>query len=231
MTWFDGNPAHLWQYPPTEEGQRYVECMGGVDALCEKAEQFMKKDDARFAATILAHAVAGYPEEPRPKLLLASAYDTLGFGAENATWRNFYLTGAQELRTGQGAGMVAGGKTQLGPQLTVGQCFEVLAVQLDGERAVGSSITIGFDVTDVNESWKLILSNGVLTGRRLQAPVKSSAFNSPDLFMALSRKQLLEVLRGNFGDVDMQEGNLDAMRTLLNLTSVAQGSVRGPAQL
>ena len=37
MGWFDGNPAHLWQHPPVEAAQRYVEAMGGADAVLERA--------------------------------------------------------------------------------------------------------------------------------------------------------------------------------------------------
>jgi alkyl sulfatase BDS1-like metallo-beta-lactamase superfamily hydrolase len=29
MTWFDGNPVHLWEHPPAEAARRYVQCMGG----------------------------------------------------------------------------------------------------------------------------------------------------------------------------------------------------------
>lgn len=237
MTWFDGHPAHLWLYPPAEEGQRYIECIGGVDAVCDKAEQFIRKGDNRFAATLLAHAVAGYPKNPNPrsKLLLASAYEQLGFGAENAIWRNFYLTGAQELRTGKNAGMIAGGGKPLGPQLTVGQWFDVLSVQLDGEKAAGMFFTIDIDVTDVDQKWRLILSNGVLTRRLLrtqtQAENLESSQDQPDLVMVLTRQQLLEALRGNEVNVERQEGQIRVLHDLLDLTSVAQGSVRGPTQL
>ena len=56
-------------------------------------------------------------------------YERLGFGAENATWRSFYLAGAEELRSGVqpltisdlGAGMAAA--------LTVEQLFDTLAIR------------------------------------------------------------------------------------------------------
>lgn len=237
MTWFDGHPARLWLYPPAEEGQRYVECMGGVEALCDKAEQFIDKGDNRFAATLLSHAVAAEPESTnsRPKILLASAYEQLGFGAENAIWRNFYLTGAQEQRTGKKAGMVAGGRTPLGSQLTVGQWLEVLSVQVDGERAAEKSFSIEFDVIDRDEKWWLIMSNGVLTRRLLSAQNQMdnspSTSKRPDLAMALTRQQLLEVLRGDSVNVEKQQGDISALHDLLDLTSVVLDSVRGPAQL
>lgn len=37
MGWFDGNPAHLWEHPPVENAQRYVECMGGASKVMAMA--------------------------------------------------------------------------------------------------------------------------------------------------------------------------------------------------
>ena len=33
MGWFDGNPAHLWEHTDTEASKRYVEFMGGAEAV------------------------------------------------------------------------------------------------------------------------------------------------------------------------------------------------------
>ncbi|KAJ5669659.1 hypothetical protein N7462_010729 [Penicillium macrosclerotiorum] len=209
MTSFDGRPEHLWQYPPTEEGQRYVECFGGT---------FIKKGNNCFAATLLAHAVASdaNPENKRAKLLLASAYEALGFGAENATWRNFYLTNAQELRTGTKPGMAAGGRTPLGEKLSIDQWFEIMSVQLDGEKAAESFFTIDFDVTDLNQKWRLI--------------IQDAEENPPDFKMVLTRLQLLEVIRGNKIEAPTK-GKIEVLEQLLDLILVQQGSVRGPSQI
>lgn len=234
MTWFDGRPEHLWQYPPTEEGQRYVECFGGVDGLCNKARIFMQKGDYRFAATLLAHAVAADADAPDScaKLLLASAYEKLGFGAENATWRNFYLTSAQELRSGVKAGMVAGGRLPLGEKLSIDQWFEIMSVQLDGEKAAEASFVIDFDVTDLKQNWRLIMSNGVLTRRLLEtkAHLQDANENSADFEMVLTRMQLLEAIRGNKVDVETR-GNIKVLDQLLDLILVQHGSARGPSQI
>ncbi|KAI9043061.1 alkyl/aryl-sulfatase [Aspergillus affinis] len=235
MTWFDGRPEHLWQYPPAEEGQRYVECFNGVDGLCDKAETFIQKQDYRFAATLLAHAVAADPDsaEPRAKLLLASVYEQLGFGAENATWRNFYLTGAQELRSGKKAGMVAGGRTPLGERLSIDQWFEIMAVQLDGERGADMQFTIDWEVTDVKQRLRLIVSNGVLTRRLLDSEIQlqEAKENPADYEMVLTKSQLLEVIRGHEVEPERKSGRAEVLNQLLDLISVQDGSSRGPSQL
>lgn len=51
MTWFDGNPAHLWEHPPVPSAERYVACMGGAKEVLKKSELFIKEGDLRFAAT------------------------------------------------------------------------------------------------------------------------------------------------------------------------------------
>ena len=42
MGWFDGNPAHLWEHPPVEQARRYVEFMGGAEAVLEKARAIVR---------------------------------------------------------------------------------------------------------------------------------------------------------------------------------------------
>lgn len=72
MTWFDGNPANLWRHTPTEEGKRYVECMGGTDAVISKANKFADGGDLRFAATLLDHVVAAEPDHAVARSTLAN---------------------------------------------------------------------------------------------------------------------------------------------------------------
>ena len=43
MGWFDGNPASLWEHPPVEAATRYVDCMGGVDAVVAKAQGYARR--------------------------------------------------------------------------------------------------------------------------------------------------------------------------------------------
>jgi alkyl sulfatase BDS1-like metallo-beta-lactamase superfamily hydrolase len=232
MTWFDGNPAHLWKLPPADEGRRYVDCLGGVGALCDKAERYSREGDLRFAATLLGHAIAANPEDARVKPLLASVYEQLGFGCENATWRNFYLTAAQELRTGIKAGMIAGGRTALGPNLTVDQWFDVLAVQLNGELAGQAKLIIDVMVKDVGVGYRLMVSNGTLIYRRQgNQDGVGHVEGPPNLSLTLTKAELLHGLRGNDLHCEKMEGDTNALKDLLALTAVSKGSARGPSQL
>ena len=49
----------------------------------------------------LNHVVFAQPDHAAARDLLADTYEQLGYGSENGTWRDFYLSGATELRDGQ----------------------------------------------------------------------------------------------------------------------------------
>ncbi|MFF5315849.1 alkyl sulfatase dimerization domain-containing protein, partial [Streptomyces massasporeus] len=187
MGWYDGNPSSLWEHPPTESAKRYVDCVGGPDAVLEKARRYADEGDLRFAAQLLKHAVFAAPDSADARELLATVYEKLAYGAENATWRNCYLTGADELRHGVkptiiGAGSLAGA-------LTVGQLFDSLAIRVDGPRAWDHSVTLGWTFTDLGELYRMTLRNGVLTHTRSTLPVDDT-----DLALTLTRPQLLALL-------------------------------------
>ncbi len=98
LGWFDGNPANLNPLPPREAGLKYVEFMGGYHDALQKAYGSFRKGEYRWAAMVLNHIVFAYPDSMQARYLLADAYEQMGYQSESGPWRNFYLTGAQELR-------------------------------------------------------------------------------------------------------------------------------------
>jgi alkyl sulfatase BDS1-like metallo-beta-lactamase superfamily hydrolase len=166
MGWFDGNPAHLWEHTPTESARRYLEFMGGADAVLAKARESFDAGDYRWVAEVVNHVVFAEPENEEAGELQADALEQLGYGAENATWRNFFLMGAQELREG-----IAGTPTVAAPpdvlaQLSVEQILDAMAIRLNGKRASDAELTINWEVTDPDERHLLEVENGVLNHRR-----------------------------------------------------------------
>ena len=220
MGWFDGNPAHLWQHPPEEEGKRYVECMGGVDNVVKKAQEFGEKGDLRFAATLLDHALFADPTE-QVKSSLATVFEKLGRGAENATWRNFYLTRAQDLRekTAVSKPEKMSNSRAINPLLSVDEWLDGLSIQLDGDRADGESLTIDILVVDEKRRWRLTVSNGALTHR--SQPQKKPFVSQPGLSLKLNKSQLAELLlKGDVHAAEQTEGDLSLLPKLLALLSI-----------
>jgi alkyl sulfatase BDS1-like metallo-beta-lactamase superfamily hydrolase len=101
MGWFDGNPARLWPHPPAALAERYVSALGGIDRVVELAQTAYDAGDYRWAATLLDHAIFADEHHASARTLYVDTLEQLGYGSENGTWRNFFLSGATELREGK----------------------------------------------------------------------------------------------------------------------------------
>jgi alkyl sulfatase BDS1-like metallo-beta-lactamase superfamily hydrolase len=217
MGWFDGNPAHLWEHPPLENARRYVACMGGIGEVIRKAEDFAKDGDLRFAATLLGHAVALDPRHEQSRTTLATVFERLGYGAENSTWRNFYLSAAQDLRQEKNNAPPTTGKQQFNMNQSVEQWWGLLSVRLNGLKAENKAFIIDIHVTDEKE-WRLIVSNGMLSYR---TGSNRNFSQKVDLVLSVSKDQLRGILDGvlDFSDLDY-EGNESFLYELLSMTKL-----------
>ncbi|WP_459545687.1 alkyl/aryl-sulfatase [Nocardia sp. X0981] len=194
MGWFDGNPAHLWEHPPVAQAQRYVADYGGTDAVVARAREYAGRGDPRFAATLLCHAVFAEPDHTEAREELARVYERLGHGAENGPWRNFYLTGARELRQGPGAAALRTASPEMLTALTTDMIIDALAVRIDGPRAAEVDFTMDWELIDENRVYRLTLSRGALTHR---TPTRDAPAAGPaDVTLALTGQQLVNALAG-----------------------------------
>jgi alkyl sulfatase BDS1-like metallo-beta-lactamase superfamily hydrolase len=163
LGWFDGNPARLWQHPPTERATRYVTAMGGIDQVVALARTAVEAGDLRWAAEILDHAVFAEPDHGDAKALLADVFESLGYGAENGTWRCFFLSGATELRDGNFGTPQATNSPDIVSHLSPEMLFDVLAIQVNGPEAWDLDLSITWVLPDHGASYRTTLRNGVLT--------------------------------------------------------------------
>lgn len=198
MGWFDANPANLNPLPPVEAAKRYVEVAGGIDALLDKAESAVNKGEYRWAAELLKHAVYAEPGNTRARELLASSFDQMGYMAESAPWRNFYLTGALELREG---GYNQGFKRTMFFDMLkhtpTPRFLEAMAAALNSEKAKGEDIQINLVFSDTGESYVLRINNSVFH-HRAAAPDKNSAAT-----LTLTKPFFLNMVTGEAGASDL----------------------------
>jgi len=200
MGWFDGNPAHLWEHTPVESARRYVEFMGGAERVLELARESFEAGDYRWVAEVVNHVVFAEPGNEAARELQADALEQLGYGAENATWRNFYLAGADELREGAQGTPTDARPLDILANLSVEQILDGMKVRLNGPAAWGKCFAIGWQVTDPDERHLLQVENGVLNHR----PWKESA--EVEATLVIERQALNEMLAGTADLAALAEG-------------------------
>lgn len=164
LGWYDANPAHLDPLPPVPLAEKLVAYMGGAERVLAKAQDDFTAGEFRIVAEVLNHVVFAEPENEAARLLLADAYEQLGYASESATWRNAYLFGAQELRHGMpkmpGRSPISADTIRA---LHTGQLFEYLGIRLNGPKAEDKTIVLNWEFTDSGERFVLNLENCTLT--------------------------------------------------------------------
>ena len=181
LGWYDANPANLDPLPPVESGRKYVEYMGGADAILSRARADFARGEFRFAAQAVSHLVFAEPDNAAARAMLADTFEQLGYAAESSTWRNAYLFGAQELRQG----MPKTGPRPPMPRETLAalrtaQLWDVLGIRLNGPKAEGKHIVLNWHFTDTGETFVLTLENCALTYiERAQAATADATFTLP----------------------------------------------------
>lgn len=190
LGWFDGNPASLWEHTPVEQSKRYVKFMGGADAVLTKAKASFDEGDFRWVAQVVNHVVFAEPDNAAARDLLADAYEQLGYGAENGTWRNFYLSGATELRDGQFGTPTETTAPDVIGQLTPTMLFDAIAIQVNGPAAWDEKLSIDVVLTDLDQRYRLRLANGVLTY------TAAAQAEGPDATLTTTKAALLALAAG-----------------------------------
>ena len=137
--------------------------MGGADAILSKAKTDFDQGNYRWVAQVVSKVVFADPNNQAARNLEADALEQLGYQAESGPWRNFYLTGAQELRNGVVKGPTPNtASPDTVRAMTPEMFFDYLAVHIDGQKAGEAKSVFNIDLGSDGGKYKLELENGVL---------------------------------------------------------------------
>jgi alkyl sulfatase BDS1-like metallo-beta-lactamase superfamily hydrolase len=219
LGWFDGNPANLHTHPPEYAATRYVEMMGGADEVVAKARAAFDEGDYRWVAEVVKHVVFADPDHETGRELLADALEQLGYQSETGPWRNFYLTGAKELRDGV---MQLPTPNTASPDsvraMALDTFLDYLGIRLNGPDSAGKTLTLNITLTDTGETAVLFLANGSLNHSL------DRHHDDADAGLAMARAALDDIILGavnlpdaiTAGSVELT-GNADAVHDLVSL--------------
>jgi len=216
--YFDGNPANLDPLPPIDEAKKFIDYMGGAETVLGKAQKDFDAGEFRFAATVLNKLVFAQPNNKAASDLLAQTYEQLAYMAESGSWRNFYLTGAQELRGGiANLPTPQTGSPDIVKAIPLELYFDLLAVRLNSKKAAKKDRDLNFEITDTGETAHLILSNGTLHHRMGQTHP-----DAPTLKITRSGLDQLNLKLKSFGELAKEgdasiDGNPLAVRAFFGL--------------
>jgi alkyl sulfatase BDS1-like metallo-beta-lactamase superfamily hydrolase len=189
--WFNGNPATLNPLPRVPAAKRYVEYMGGADAILEKAQADFDKGDYRWVLQVVNHVVYADPTNMEARNLLADASEQLGYQAEAGTWRGWYLSAAKDLREGVKPLTVLNfASPDTVAAMPLEMFFDYLSIRLNGPEAAGKTIKLNLDFPDTKNKYLLVVQYGVLQYH------KDQQADDADASLTMDRTTLNEIIGG-----------------------------------
>ena len=164
LGYYDGNPINLEALPPVRAALKTVEYMGGADAVLKRAREDYAKGDYRWVAQVTSQLVFADPSNRAARELAADAYEQIGYQQESATARNAFLEGALELRNGlPKLPSYSAAAPDVIRAMPLDMYFDYLGVRLDGDKALGKTLVLNWQLTDTHQNYVLNLENSALT--------------------------------------------------------------------
>ncbi len=191
LGWYDSNPANLYALPPEAASKKYVEFMGGADAVMEKAKASFDAGDYRWVAMVMNHVVFADADNKEARELQADALEQLGYQSESGPWRNEFLMGAYELRNGiPDVVSTQAASPDTIRAMTVEMLLDYMGMRIDGPKAAGKKIGVNWVLPDTNQKYAVELENSVLIySDGTQLP-------NPDATLTLSRASMDNIMLG-----------------------------------
>ena len=163
LGWFQADPWALDPLPYMERAKRYVELMGGRNAVMKAARKAIEDGEYTWAAEILTNVIRVDNDDMEARRLKAEAYRQWAYTLNNVNWRNWSLTAAAEL---EGEADLTGGfaftSADVIQAFPTDVLLQMLTTRIDPEKSIDVNLTMGVQLPDVNESYALNIRRGVV---------------------------------------------------------------------
>lgn len=163
--WWNAVPADYDALPKEEEAKRWIAALGGADKALAQGRAAFEAGDYRWAATLLQTLIFADPAHGEGRAWLASTYEQLGFQAEGGTWRNIYLSAAEDLRSPRDAQALSTTSAELIAAIPTLDLFNSLATRFSPAKMQGGEAVLQFAFTDTGEAIKVDLRKSVMFPR------------------------------------------------------------------
>ena len=195
LGWYEGDPVALDPLPATTRATRLVGLMGGRERVHEAALGAYEERDYQWAAELAGYLVRVDNDDMAARTVKAAAFRQLGYASMNINWRNWYLTSALELEgrldTLETAKKMANifMPPDILAEMPVAVSIDAWTTRLKAEQTLSVNRSLGFEFTDLDESYGLTIRRGV-------CQFDIAPKNDMDMILYITKPVFNEVLAG-----------------------------------
>lgn len=199
LGYHDMNPVNTNPLKTEQKSCVYVKA-AGADVLYKAGIAHFEKGEYQESSQLFNDLVQCEPNNIDYRYALADSFEQQGYQSETMAWRNSYLQGAVELRTGEIKSSIKLASADVIANTPTGMFLDFIAVRLNAEKAekAGLNFSFGLYHPDVEERFYGEVSNANMSNIEVDSLPKTDVeliVNKSDLTnIALGKTTLAKLL-------------------------------------
>lgn len=191
LGYHDMNPVNTNPLQSQEKSCVYVEA-AGADTLYAAGQAHYDKGHYQQASQLFNDLVQCQPNNIDYRFALADSFEQQGYQSETMAWRNSYLQGAVELRTGEIQPSIKLASADVIANTPTGMFLDFLAVRLNAEKAqqAGLDFSYGVQHPDINELYYGEVSNSNM------ANIAVEQMPETDVELVINKQDMTDMVLG-----------------------------------
>ena len=161
LGFFDGRAVNLEPLSNKERSKRILKLIGNRQALIEHIDNALLEKDYQWAAELCDIGLSNFPNDKTFKHLLSKSLEYLSFDEINPIARNYYLSEAYELSDRILPNLEYAVSAEQAKNIPMYSFFDAMGPRLIPEKAKDKFLKIGFDISDTNEKFSVIIRNQI----------------------------------------------------------------------
>ena len=202
LGFFDGKAVNLEPLSAKQRAKFIFELIGSKEQLIEEINKATNLKNYQWAAELSDIGLLNFPNDNQIKKLYSSALENLSLMEKNPIARNYYLSEAYELSEQISPNLEYTISAEQAKNIPLSTFFDAMGPRLDPEKAKDKLIKVGFNITDQNTTYSVVIRNQI-------AEISTSYDDSYDIIVSV--------------DSDTWKGMI--LKTISPLTAFASGKI------
>ncbi len=191
LGYHDMNPVNTNPLQTEQKSCVYVEA-AGADVLYKAGIAHFEKGEYQQSSQLFNDLVQCEPNNMDYRYALADSFEQQGYQSETMAWRNSYLQGAVELRTGEIKSSIKLASADVIANTPTGMFLDFIAVRLNAEKAENAGLDFSFGLyhPDVEQRFYGEVSNANMSN------IEVDSLPQTDVELIINKSDLTNIALG-----------------------------------
>ena len=161
LGFFDGKAVNLEPLSAKKRAKHIFELIGTKENLIAEINKANSSQNYQWAAELSDVGLLNFPNDDKIKNLYSLALENLSLVEKNPIARNYYLSEAYELSNKIKPSLEYTVSAEQAKNIPIDTFFDAMGPRLDAQKAKNKLIKVGFNITDTDEKFGVIVRNQI----------------------------------------------------------------------